>query len=413
MLAILATHPIQYQVPIWQRLAKHKSVPFEVWYLTAHGITPSLDTQFGRVFSWDIDMMGGYPYRFPPEPFPNQLGDFWQTGLPHDFRFRLQNGQISALLVHGWNVRACWEAVYLAHRYGVKVFMRGDSNDLKQDTGIKKLVKRFLLGSLLQRVDGFLCVGSANKRLYQNYGVSEERLFSGPHCVDNQRFASQARQYAPEREALRRTWGIPDDAYCLLFVGKFIHKKNPLDLVAATQCLSLLDPGRKYHLLFVGSGALGTELRRRCHVVYDADPDLYEASADAVGKPGASFAGFLNQTDISKAYVAADALVLPSDPNETWGLVVNEALASGLPVVASTACGATEDLVAPLDPNLCFPVGNIEGLANAIRHLADNPVSAEAIAALIARYDFNATVDTLEKLWLNIEKSSGIHDRQF
>ena len=64
MLAILTTHPIQYQVPIWQALAKDGRVPFEVWYLTDFGMQPSLDREFGKIFSWDIDMLSGYPHRF-------------------------------------------------------------------------------------------------------------------------------------------------------------------------------------------------------------------------------------------------------------------------------------------------------------------------------------------------------------
>jgi len=399
LFSILATHPIQYQVPIWRQLKSRGLVPFEVWYLTKHGVRPSLDTQFGKVFSWDIDMLNGYPYRFPPEPIPQRLGGFWGTGLPPYFRRLLKSGQIKALLVHGWNVRACWEAVYLAHRHGIKVFMRGESNDLKQDTGVKRLAKRCLLGALLHRVDGFLCVGLANKRLYQSYGVSEKRLFPGPYCVDNQRFASQAGQYAPEREALRRYWGIPDDAYCLLFVGKFIHKKRPLDLVAAAQRLGSHDQSRSYHLLFVGAGELGAQLRSRCRVAYDVESGMIAESARTGSGPGASFAGFLNQTQISKAYVAADALVLPSDPNETWGLVVNEAMASGLPAVVSAACGSAEDLIVPLSPRLCFPLGNIDAMMAAIRHVADHPISADTLARHIARYDFSVTVDTLETLW--------------
>ena len=75
--------------------------------------------------------------------------------------------------------------------------------------------------------------------------------------------------------------------------------------------------------------------------------------------PTASFVGFLNQSEISRAYVAADCLVLPSDATETWGLVVNEAMASGLPCIVSNACGCAEDLVEPIRPDLCYPVGDI------------------------------------------------------
>ena len=111
-----------------------------------------------------------------------------------------------------------------------------------------------------------------------------------------------------------------------------------MDLIEATRLLitdnSITDSrARSTHLLFVGSGELGDEMRSKCNVVFDAESiptsDLRPPTSGT--RPPASFAGFLNQTEISKAYVAADVLVLPSDYSETWGLVVNEAMASGLP----------------------------------------------------------------------------------
>ena len=64
MLAILTTHPIQYQVPLWQALARDGRVPFEVWYLTDHGTRRSRDREFGQTFAWDIDTLSGYTHRF-------------------------------------------------------------------------------------------------------------------------------------------------------------------------------------------------------------------------------------------------------------------------------------------------------------------------------------------------------------
>jgi len=401
MFAVLATHPIQYQIPLWKELARRDRSPFEIWYLTKHGVQPSLDAQFGQVVRWDIDLLGGYPYRFPPEPVAEQLGGFWDVRLGADFRKRLVGGGVKAILVHGWNVRACWEAVWIAHHERVKVWMRGDSNDLKIDRGAKGLVKRWLLGGLLGRVDRFLCVGEANRRLYRRYGVREERLVSGLHGVDNDRFKAQARRYLPERDTVRRAWGVPDGAFCLLYVGKFIKKKRPLDLVTAARSLVGSDMSRAYHLLFVGSGQLGDEVRRQTCVVYDAESGTTAVSVDS-SAPSASFTGFLNQTEISKAYVAADVLVLPSDVAETWGLVVNEAMASGLPCVVSAACGCAEDLVVPLDPRLTYPCGDVAALAASIRHLAEHPVPTSAIKERIARYDYRATVDTLERLWAEV-----------
>lgn len=405
MLAILATHPIQYQIPIWQQLARNGRVPFEVWYLTAHGVKPTHDPEFGQAVQWDVPLLEGYPYRFPSEPVIDRLGGFWDVGLGAEFRRRLAGGAVKAIFVQGWNVRACWEATFAAHRAGIRVWMRGDSNDLKIDKGLRRIAKRWLLGLLFDRVDQFLYVGEANCRLYRGYGIGDGRLVPGPHCVDNARFAAQARALRPQREALRHDWGIPDDAFCLLYAAKFIPKKRPLDLVAAVRRLGATDARRNYHILFVGAGQLGDVVRQQCRILHDAEDKSGKARLRVTQAPDASFVGFLNQSDISRAYVAADALVLASDTEETWGLVVNEAMASGLPCVVSTACGAAEDLVAPLDPRLAYSCGDVAALADAIRWLADHPVPAPAIAERIARYDISATVETLERLWSEIPRT--------
>ena len=87
----------------------------------------------------------------------------------------------------------------------------------------------------------------------------------------------------------------------------------------------------------------------------------------------ATFAGFLNQTQIADAYAAADVLVLPSDYGETWGLVVNEAMASGLPAIVSDAVGCAPDLVLPGRTGLRHPLGDTAALGRAIARLADDP----------------------------------------
>jgi glycosyltransferase involved in cell wall biosynthesis len=105
--------------------------------------------------------------------------------------------------------------------------------------------------------------------------------------------------------------------------------------------------------------------------------------------PPASFTGFLNQSEISRAYVAADCLVLPSDYRETWGLVVNEALASGLPCLVSQACGCAEDL------SICdtFALGDVETLSLKLVRLALEgckievpPTISESVSSIVRAY---------------------------
>ena len=296
MLAILATHPIQYQAPVWRLLASRGRVPLEVLYLSAHGVEPTFDPGFGEVFRWDLDLLGGYPHRFPDEVPPRGARGFWATEMPRCFLDLLRSGKYRALLVPGWHVRACWEAVWHAHRLGIPVWMAGDSNDIRKDSLSKRLVKRLLVGGLLRRVDRFLYVGEATRRLFRSYGALESALVRAPHAVDNARFAQQAAAERPRRAALRRAWGIPDDAFCVLFAGKLESQKRPADLLAALRLLKGLDPGRTYHAMFVGAGSQAGTLRGQCKVAFDAK-GVTHPSAGEPGLPSASYTGFLNQSE--------------------------------------------------------------------------------------------------------------------
>ena len=210
---------------------------------------------------------------------------------------------------------------------------------------------------------------------------------------------------------IRREWNIRPDAKVVMFCGKFVGKKRPGDLVKAVQFhqrqealgegqgeTSSLEPRassplreaqRSWHLLFVGSGELGDELRGACDVVYDAeaagkvrearnegekDPKQGETSsleplASSHARPPASFVGFLNQSQISRAYAVADVVVLPSEAWETWGLVINEATAAGVPTVVSDRCGCSDDFGAKNPYTRVFPMGDSAAMARAIEEV--------------------------------------------
>lgn len=402
MLAILTTHPIQYQVPLWQALAADGTVPFEVWYMSDHGIQPSYDVQFGKSFKWDLDTLGGYPSRFLKINADSNVARFNQVRLSEPLGQLLREKRVGALWIQGWQVRAYWQAVWQAHASRIPVWLRGESNDLSPTPVWKKQAKRLLHGHLFSRVREFLYIGQANRRLYESYGVRSEQLHPAPYCVDNERFARQAAQLAAQRAAIRREWRIPENAFCPLFAGKFIPKKHPFDLIAASRDARLQNPDRPLHLLFVGSGELGDSLRAACRVVYDGEAKAPEGESQRNGNsdlPVASFTGFLNQREISKAYVAADCLVLPSDYQETWGLVVNEAMASGLPCVVSDACGCGEDLIAPLNPGFRFPLGQPEAIASAILKLIEQPPPPAVWREQVNKFDLSVSVNTVRELY--------------
>lgn len=391
MLAILTTHPIQYQTPIWQQLAADGRVPFEVWYLTGHGIEVSRDPEFGLSFSWDLDSLSGYTHRRLAVADGATPTTFWKCRLQESLRKRIRDAGVTAIWIQGWQVLAYWQAVHEAKAAGAAVWLRGESNDLKPVPWWKRNLKRALLGWLFRRIDRFLYIGTANKRLYESYGVHESALLAAPYAVDNERFARQAEALRGRRSEIRREWKIPADAFCILFCGKFIEKKRPHDVVASARLLSTDAP---VHLLFVGAGELGASLRAQTHVVFDADAG---GAAGADRGPQATFAGFLNQTEISRAYVAADCLVLPSDHGETWGLVVNEAIASGLPCVVSDACGCAED-VSRVAGCRRFELGDVEGLARELR--AVRAASGVDSKTFTERFSFRTTIESVVQSFL-------------
>jgi glycosyltransferase involved in cell wall biosynthesis len=211
---------------------------------------------------------------------------------------------------------------------------------------------------MMRRFDGYLYVGQRSREYFEHYGAPKSRLFFAPHCIDNQAFAHE------------RPVRAPDGRRRLLFAGKLIERKRPLDLVRAAVLLQ--GRGAKVEVAFAGSGELETELKR---------------ATVAAGLP-AVFHGFVNQSALPAAYAAADLLALPSDARETWGLVVNEGMACGLPAVVSDAVGCGPDLIEEGATGAVFPLGDIEELAGALeRTLALDPVrSGEAIRARLAVY---------------------------
>jgi glycosyltransferase involved in cell wall biosynthesis len=173
----------------------------------------------------------------------------------------------------------------------------------------------------------------------------------------------------------------------LLFAGKLIPRKRPVDLaMAAARCQAR---GLKVEIMVAGSGDLGPQL---------------EAAAASHGVR-LHLLGFCNQTEMPAAYAAADCLVLPS-AHETWGLVANEAFACGRPIVVSSACGCAPDLARDGDAGRTFPAGDLDALADAIEKLAASPPSAEAIASISRTYSLDAAVSAIRSAAL---RTTAVH----
>jgi glycosyltransferase involved in cell wall biosynthesis len=350
---LAATHPIQYQVPLFQALAREADIDFSVLYLQLPDAAQQ-GVGFGVAFTWDIPLLEGYRW----QQVPGLLGrgglrGFFATRIPHPVAL-LRSLRPDVLVLTGWQAWPLVQLLLAAWVLRLPVVMRGESNALRPRPWPARLLHRLLLG----RCRAFLTIGQGNEAFYRGYGIQPERLFSAPYYVDNARFAAAAQALAPQREALRQRWQVPPGAVCLLYAGKLEPKKRILDLLAALR-LAVQPGGPALHLLVVGTGEL---------------MEAAQAQVQAHQLP-VSFAGFLNQTEMPAAYVAADCLVLPSDFGETWGLVVNEAMVCGKPALVSSRVGCGPDLVTPGQTGAVFPFGDVPALAAQITALAADPAA--------------------------------------
>ena len=347
--AIVSTHPIQYHTPWFQKLAAEEHLDLKVYY----ALLPNQQQQgdgFGEAFTWDIPLLQGYEWELIPNKRESpRLKGFFQSSTPAVYSL-FAEARPDVVIITGWQSLPLLQALWAAIRLGIPRIIRGESNALRS----RPLPVRTLHQLLLSRFGAFLTIGKLNREFYRHYGIAGERLFHCPYFVDNERFAVQFRRDAAERFTLRAEWNIPEGHTCFLFAGKLQPKKRIMDLLRA------LDIARKscsIHLLVAGTGELMEDARQ---------------FADSHSLP-ITFAGFLNQSQITQAYAAADCLVLPSDNGETWGLVVNEAMACGLPAVVSDQVGCGPDLVEEGVTGGIFRCGDIDALALKIQACASDP----------------------------------------
>jgi glycosyltransferase involved in cell wall biosynthesis len=348
--AIISTHPIQYHTPWFQKLAAQEQIDLRVYY----SLLPDEQQQsvgFGEAFAWDIPLLDGYDWELIPNKRKSpSLQGFFRSSTPAIYSL-LAEAKPDVVIITGWQSLPLLQALWAAVRLGIPRIVRGDSNGLR----LRPFLVRGLHRLLLSRFDAFLAVGMLNREFYSKYDIVDERIFSCPHFVDNNRFAEQSRQEACERSALRAAWNIPEGHTCFLFAGKLEPKKRIMDLLRAMDVARQRCP--TIHLLVAGTGELMEEARQ---------------FAESRSLP-VTFAGFLNQSQITRAYAAADCLVLPSDYGETWGLVVNEAMACGLPAIVSDQVGCGPDLVEEGVTGGVFPCGNIDALALKLEAFASEP----------------------------------------
>lgn len=257
-----------------------------------------------------------------------------------------------AIICGGYNYAASWEALLWARRHRAEFVLWSESNG--RDARAERPWIEFLKTYFLRHCDRFVVPGTASFDYLRSLGSPAARIVTAPNAVDNNLFATQAEATLAHATEFREKLKLP--ARYILFVGRLVPEKGVFDLLEAYAKLEKTVRS-EVGLVFAGDGVSREELAQRAARI----------SPGTVGFPG-----FAQRQDLAGLYALAEALVLPthSDP---WGLVVNEAMACGLPIIVSSVAGCSSDLVEDGGNGYIVPSRNVEKLYVAIDSMVRQP----------------------------------------
>ena len=350
-LAVVNSHPIQYFAPLYAYLNRDPALEVTALYCSDFSLRGEVDPGFKRVVVWDVDLLAGYRSEWLGERAKTRRpASFWSLICPEVWRV-IRSGQYDAVLLHGYNYAAYVLAFLAAKSRGIPVLVRTETHLGLHRPPFRQWLRDSVLALAYRFVDGFLAIGSRNRAYYRMLGVPEDKIFDVPYTVDNDRFIAAAKLTEREREEVRGRFGLPSDTPVVLYASKFTQRKHADDLVRAMAQLST--EGMRASLLLVGTGEMEKGLREL---------------ASQLGLKNVVFAGFVNQGELPRVLAASDVFVLPAE-NEPWGLIVNEAMCAGLPVVVGNQVGCVPDLVKDGENGHLVASGDPVGLAAALRSL--------------------------------------------
>lgn len=379
-LAVITTHPIQYYAPIFRLIQSRGNIDCRVFYTWGDTSTQKYDPGFGQVISWDIPLLDGYEYEF----LDNRAAD---PGTHRFMGIRAQNAyervkswNPTHLLVIGWSWYTHLELMIRFHGK-VPVLFRGDSHLLDPVSPMKNRFRQWFLTGIYRFADLALAVGLHNEAYFRWVGMKPGQIRRVPHAIDNDRFASLTDAQERELKEWKQELGITDGQVVFLFAGKFQRKKGIFDLITAFS--SIPDPSIR--LILIGNG------------------EDYNAIMEAI-RPDTriQWLPFQNQSRMPLVYRLGHWFVYPSHgPGETWGLAVNEAMASGTPCIVSDRVGCAPDLITEGETGFTYRVGNQPALATLIGEITSSPEEwsrqQQACRQKIASYSIEAIATGIEE----------------
>ncbi len=385
-LAIITTHPIQYNAPLFALLAKSEMIDLKVFYTWGEGVLKNkFDPGFGKIVEWDIPLLNGYDFCFV-DNISSDPGSHHFLGIDNPGLIKeISEWQAEAILVYGWSFKSHLKCLRYFHKK-IPVYFRGDSTLPGHKRSLKAFPRRLILKWVYSHLDIAFYVGTENKKYFLKYGLQNDQLIFAPHAVDNERFFDRDGRYEQEAMQWRKQLRILPQELVIVYAGKLEPVKNLhwlINTIKRTKDLAI-------KLILVGNGPLEKNLKEQ---VLDDDRFF--------------FIDFQNQQMMPVIYRLGQVFIL-SSLTETWGLSINEAMACGRAILASDTCGCASDLVKNNVNGYVFRSNVAEDLIDKIRLLTKENALVKRMGdesqRLITNWSFENTSKAIENEIRSLDK---------
>lgn len=379
-LAWIATHPTQYQASLLRAIAKTPHIDLTVFFFSDFSIHQYTDKEFKQTITWDTPLIDGYKHKFISKAQKPINSIRFTTPKIHSLKNHLTSKDFDAVLVQGWNHYGQIEAAYWAKKNNLKVLLRCEATDhVSGSKGLKRWLRDKVVQYVLSKVDICMAIGSKNRDFYLDRGISSDNIGFMPYCVDNDYFRSKAE--ITNIDSLKTSLSLDPKRPIILYASKLTKRKCADLLLKAYLKLEKTRP----YLLFIGDGELRAELEQQV--------DLHNSREDV------RFLGFKNQAELPSFYALANIFVLPS-VNETWGLVINEAMNAGCAILATDQVGSAVDLIKNGENGYIISPYNIDELKEALAKMLDNDIykaMGEQSKIIISNWGIKENISGLQK----------------
>jgi glycosyltransferase involved in cell wall biosynthesis len=363
--AVVSPEPTPYRSPLFDRVASRGGLDLTVIYAAATvadrtwSVQPRHQTEF----------LGG-------RRLPGVHGF-----LRHDYPVTPGLGRALArthpdvVVISGWSTFASQAAILWARRHRIPYVLLVESHDLGPRAGWRRAVKGTVVPRLVRGAANLLVVGSAARESVIARGARPQDVRIFANTVDVVAWSERAARLARDRDELRARAGFEPEDVVIMSVGRLVPEKGMDTLIRAAAATE-----KRMRVVLAGGGTGGPAL---------------EALARDLGVP-LTVTGDLPQEALAEYYVRADVFALLS-VHETWGVVVNEAAASGLPLVLSDRVGAARDLVRDGENGFVVPAADVGAAAEALGQLVGDPdrrrMFGERSRELVSSWSYDASVE--------------------